>query len=54
MNGITGRGRPASVDVDLLNSLQDIHNNTTVCTTTTPNAAGNAQIVRRNIATGEF
>ncbi|XP_075165109.1 transcriptional regulator additional sex combs isoform X2 [Haematobia irritans] len=45
MNGISGRGRPASVDVDLLNSLQDMHNST-------PNAT--AQIVRRNITTGNI
>lgn len=51
MNGIsiTGRGRPASVDVDLFNTLQDIHNNT-VCNPTTNTAT---QIVRRSVATGK-
>lgn len=51
MNGIsiTGRGRPASVDVDLFNTLQDMHNST-VCNPTTNTAT---QIVRRNVATGK-
>lgn len=58
MNGIsiTGRGRPASVDVDLFNTLQDMHNNT-VCNPPTPtatNATTTTQILRRNMATGKF
>lgn len=50
MNGISGRGRPASVDVDLLNSLQDMHNNTVCAAPTAANT--NTQIMRRNITTG--
>lgn len=55
MNGIsiTGRGRPASVDVDLFNTLQDMHNNT-VCNATTTNVNTPTQIMRRNVATGKF
>lgn len=63
MNGIsiTGRGRPASVDVDLFNTLHDMHNNTvcnptTAATTAAAAVAANAttQIVRRNVATGKY